>query len=258
MGDSIRNQRLDRSAAAHGALSRRGGMAAILMGAVIGLSACAQGPAATAPAARSASGTASSGSAPGQDTPATPTDAVARSGDPNALGQADSIGAETANKRAASARGQALYPSSPVREVRTRLPGETAFAAPAALEAITGGDVVNLHLTLAGPAFPTVHIDGEDEPRVIGGGCNYGPVTGAERVSFPTGSNHLLMEVHLGGTAFPANYLACNYAPSNALDPARPTVVTIQGCFFVRDVSIPTARLLDLAPLPGAACGIHP
>ncbi len=107
------------------------------------------------------------------------------------------------------------------------------------------------------PAFPRVTF-ADGTVRQLDGTCAYGIIEGARRVSVPTGSNHLLMEITLGDPeAFPTNYLACDYASGGSGPDTPPTVIRLEGCFYVRKVSVPTARLLDLAPLPGPACGLY-
>ena len=168
--------------------------------------------------------------------------------------------------RAASeyeAAANSVAPSKPVKPIIASLPGDDEFTAPPILSSIMDGDTISLNLTMGAGAFPNVELE-NGEMQIIDGNCQFGPVEGVTQLFVPTGDNHLLMEITLGGVSFPANTVSCNYAPgAGGLPdpsgvPSRPTIVSVAGCYFVRMSSVPTANLLTLAPLPGAACGLHP
>ncbi|MEM5516711.1 hypothetical protein WNY37_07100 [Henriciella sp. AS95] len=156
----------------------------------------------------------------------------------------------------AMSASQVMAQTAEVKMVEGDLPGESRFEAPAGLEALTDRDVVLLDLSMLPLAWPGVLQ--EDGTYATPQTCDFGMLDGVERISVPTGSNHLLMDVHIGDTVHhPANGLSCEYSPvlgGPQQDWAR---MRLSGCFIVRDVSIPTARQLVLNPLPGSACGLY-
>ena len=125
---------------------------------------------------------------------------------------------------------------------------------------VTDGATLALDLTMPlGPGMQIAYGDPSRGPTggVIDDNCGFGLVGRARSLSLPTGSNHLLVDLALGSPdRYPANAVSCEYSPDQGTE--NPLSVRIRGCFRVREITIPTARLLDLAALPGAACGLHP
>jgi len=151
--------------------------------------------------------------------------------------------------------GWVLYPPDAAKPYQIRLPGEWGGL----FERLKADRSGKLHIEalFGNTAFPRVTF-ADGTTRQLTGDCAYGIIKGARRVSVPTGSNHLLMDITLGDPeTFPANYLSCDYAPGEGGPKTPPTRVRLEGCFYVREASVPTARLLDLAPLPGPACGLY-
>ncbi len=149
-----------------------------------------------------------------------------------------------------------------VNKVSASLPGVTPFETPAPLASINDGDIVLLDIEMRASAYPSVRFT-DGQTRTLNGECDYGPVDHVTTVSIPTGSNHLLIETHLGNSSdHPVNSLACHYAPDIsgagiALNDNLPTMINLKGCYYASEISIPTARLITLAPLPGNACGLY-
>lgn len=151
----------------------------------------------------------------------------------------------------------AMGQGAAVKTVTAQLPGDGEFEAPAALEALEDRDVVLLDLDMLPLAWPSVTtIDGEQATPQT---CAFGMIEDVEKVSVPTGSNHLLMTVRLGHPGVhAANGLSCEYSPvTNGETPQDWARMRLTGCYLVRSVSIPTARELVLNPLPASACGLH-
>ncbi|WP_084418043.1 hypothetical protein [Henriciella litoralis] len=152
----------------------------------------------------------------------------------------------------------AVSASSAMAETRTvktvvgDLPGEAEFEALQGIGELADGDVVLLDLRMLPLAWPVVS-DAEGNvstPQT----CAFGMIEGVEKVSVPTGSNHLLMTVWLGDRVHhAANGLSCEYVGA-ALDAPQ---MRLTGCYLAREISIPTARSLNLNPLPASACGLY-
>ena len=143
-----------------------------------------------------------------------------------------------------------------VKCVEGDLPGEAAFEALQGLEDLADRDVVLLDLDMLPLAWPSV-MDANGKyttPQA----CEFGMIEGVEKVSVPTGSNHLLVDVWLGNREdHPANGLSCEYSPLAAEEAERWARMRLTGCYLVREMSIPTARQLILNPLPASACGLY-
>lgn len=144
-----------------------------------------------------------------------------------------------------------------VKTVTGALPGEAEFEALQVIESLEDGDIAWVDLDMLPLAWPSVaQADGTyTTPQT----CEFGMIDDVETISVPTGSNHQLMTVWIGNREqHPANGLSCEYAPivggEAPQDWAR---IRLTGCYYVRAVSIPTARELVLNPLPASACGLH-
>ncbi|MEZ6013459.1 MAG: hypothetical protein R3C08_16515, partial [Hyphomonas sp.] len=109
-----------------------------------------------------------------------------------------------------------------------------------------------LDLTMEPSLAPSIErADGSYESLEV---CEPGPVA-ASTVSVRTGSNHLLLDVHLGAPdRHAANLLSCNYAPQFGTESDFGTTTRLTGCYFANAVSIPTAVQWILNPLPADAC----
>lgn len=153
--------------------------------------------------------------------------------------------------------GAAMAQDSAVKTVTGDLPGEAEFEALAGLEALGDRDVVLLDLNMLPLAWPSVAQ--EDGTYATPQTCEFGMLDDVKRISVPTGSNHLLMDVHIGNRVHhAANGLSCEYSPVMGGEaPQDWARMRLTGCYLVRDVSIPTARQLVLNPLPASACGLH-
>jgi hypothetical protein len=132
--------------------------------------------------------------------------------------------------------------------------------APTSFDALGEGQIVLLDVTLAPAVLPQVRRDGEW--RALSADCQFGPVSGIEEISVPTGSNHLLMSVLPGEVDdHPANFISCDYAPAAAAvdngPENMPLTVRVKGCYLVHESAIPTARQLVLHPAPGPACDLY-
>lgn len=145
-----------------------------------------------------------------------------------------------------------------------RAPGYTVLTAtlpdaasqglpPSVLDTMTEGVPVRLDLTLRPPLEPAfVQVNGA---YAEAGGCDFGAVP-ATGISVPTGSHHMLLDVELGAReTHPANLLSCEYDPSALGSDDLPAVWRLRGCFLPMAVSIPTAVVWTLNPLPAEACG---
>jgi len=125
---------------------------------------------------------------------------------------------------------------------------------PALLDPMIDLVPVRLDITLRSPLAPIVR--GEDGYFGLITECDFGPV-GAEVISVPTGSNHMLLDVRMGSPVdHPANLFTCEYDPNNITDETLGTVYRLRGCFLPQSVSIPTAVKWVLNPLPASACGL--
>jgi hypothetical protein len=113
---------------------------------------------------------------------------------------------------------------------------------------------VHLDLRLNPPLEPSARApDGTYSPLPD---CGFGVAEAAE-ISVPTGSNHMLLAVRMGTPeAHPANLLSCEYDPAILTDDRPGTSFRLRGCFLPQSVSIPTAVLWVLNPLPASACGL--
>jgi hypothetical protein len=112
---------------------------------------------------------------------------------------------------------------------------------------------VRLDLMLQPPLLPTAEKAGADVPLED---CAFG-VVAADTVSVPTGSYHMILDVRLGSPEeHPANLLSCEYDTSSITDESLGLAYRIRGCYLPQSVSIPTAELWVLNPLPPAACGL--
>ncbi|MFN7054320.1 hypothetical protein [Hyphomonas sp.] len=125
---------------------------------------------------------------------------------------------------------------------------------PAMLDPMTEGVPLRLDLTLRPPLEPSfVQVNGA---YISAGTCEFGPVP-ATGILVPTGSYHMLLDVELGAReTHPANLLSCEYNPSALGSDDPPAVWRLRGCFLPLPVSIPTAVVWALNPLPAEACGI--
>lgn len=142
-----------------------------------------------------------------------------------------------------------------IRTVEGDLPGEAEFEALQGLEDLGDRDVVLLDINMLPLAWPTV-MDREGK-TVTPQACEFGMIDGVEKVSVPSGSNHLLVDVWLGNREdHAANGLSCEYSPVFEESAERWARMRLTGCYLVREVSIPTARQLVLNPLPASACGL--
>lgn len=143
-----------------------------------------------------------------------------------------------------------------VKIVEGDLPGEAEFEALRSLEDLKDRDVVLLDLTMLPLAWPSVMNDEGiySTPQT----CDFGMMEDVDRISVPTGSNHLLMDVRLGDPeTHAANGLSCEYSPFFEKDASQWARMRLTGCYLVRSVSIPTAIQFVLNPLPASACGLH-
>ena len=125
---------------------------------------------------------------------------------------------------------------------------------PAVLDGLTEGLPVRLDLTLMAPLAPSfVQANGAYLPAGV---CDFGAVP-ASAVSLPTGSDHMLLDVELGSReSHPANLLSCEYDPALPGGDGPASRWRLRGCFLPFQVSIPTAVVWALNPLPARACGI--
>ena len=152
--------------------------------------------------------------------------------------------------------GPATAEEAAVKIVEGDLPGEAEFEALQGLEDLQDRNVVLLDLDMLPLAWPSV-MDARGK-YTTPQSCAFGMIEGVEKVSVPTGSTHLLVDVWLGNRAdHPANGLSCEYSPLASDETERWARMRLTGCYLVRAVSIPTARELVLSPLPGSACGLY-
>lgn len=140
-----------------------------------------------------------------------------------------------------------------VKQATGALPAETGFDALPVLETLADGDIAWLDLVLSPSAWPG--LEAADGTFSTPDRCSFGMIETAGRIQVPTGSNHLLMSVRTGAPdLYAANGLSCEY---DAADPGGRGQMRLTGCYYVRVVSIPTARELVLNPLPASACALH-
>jgi hypothetical protein len=125
---------------------------------------------------------------------------------------------------------------------------------PEVLDPIIEGTPLKLDLTLLPPLTPSVRQS--DGTYSLAEACEFG-VVDAGAVSLPTGSYHMLINAELGSpSANPASLLSCEYDPSLMTEESPGASWRLRGCFLPQAVSIPTAVLWSLSPLPASACGI--
>ena len=145
-----------------------------------------------------------------------------------------------------------LAETGSVQIVQATLPGPVEFEAPAALEAMMEG-VVLLDLRIAPELEPGI-LSSDGRAGSLEG-CEFGPVE-ADTVMVATGSNHMILEVHMGDKAqHAANLLSCNYDPALITEEGFGHMTRLKGCFMAHAISIPTAVHWRLHPLPAEACG---
>jgi hypothetical protein len=125
---------------------------------------------------------------------------------------------------------------------------------PALLDGLNDNVPVRLDLTLEPPLAPTIaNADGSFGPIPD---CAFG-AQDAKEISVPTGSNHMLLSVRMGTPEdHPANLFSCEYDAGNLTEDTLGVSYRLRGCFLPQSVSIPTAVLWVLNPLPATACGI--
>ena len=125
---------------------------------------------------------------------------------------------------------------------------------PSVLDPIVEGTPLLLDLTLLPPLTPSIRQT--DGTYALAESCDFGVVE-AGAVSLPTGSYHMLINAELGAPAAnPASLLSCEYDPGLMTEGAPGAKWRLRGCFLPQSVSIPTATLWALNPLPASACGI--
>lgn len=125
---------------------------------------------------------------------------------------------------------------------------------PAALDPMAEAVPLLLDLTLLPPLTPSSRQ--ADGTYSLLESCEFGAVE-AEAVSLPTGSFHMLVNAQLGTPgANPASLFSCEYDASLLTEDSPGTKWRLRGCFLPQAVSIPTATLWELKPLPAGACGI--
>jgi len=125
---------------------------------------------------------------------------------------------------------------------------------PGLLDGLSDTLPVRLDLTLRPPLEPAVERTDGSYDQVQD--CAFG-VQQAGQISVPTGSNHMLLSVRMGTPEdHPANLFSCEYDPGQQTGESLGASYRLRGCFLPQSVSIPTAVLWVLNPLPAAACGI--
>lgn len=125
---------------------------------------------------------------------------------------------------------------------------------PEVLDPILEGTPLKLDLTLLPPLTPSIRQ--ADGTYALAEACDFGVVE-AGAVSLPTGSYHMLINAELGSpSANPASLLSCEYGASLMTEESPGASWRLRGCFLPQAVSIPTAVLWSLSPLPASACGI--
>ena len=125
---------------------------------------------------------------------------------------------------------------------------------PEVLDPIAEGTPLKLDLTLLPPLTPSIRQ--ADGTYTLSESCDFGVVE-AGAVSLPTGSYHMLINAELGSpSANPASLLSCEYDASRMTEDSPGARWRLRGCFLPQAVSIPTAMLWSLSPLPASACGI--
>ncbi|MFN4023752.1 MAG: hypothetical protein ACK4MQ_02875 [Hyphomonas sp.] len=141
-----------------------------------------------------------------------------------------------------------------VRLTATLPHGPSEGLPPDVLDPLEDGLPVLLDLTLLPPLEPSF-VEGAGT-FVPAGRCDFGPVP-ATSISVPTGSFHMLLDVELGSReSHAANLLSCEYDPALMSDDGPGASWRVRGCFLPHSVSIPTAVVWALNPLPASACGI--
>lgn len=137
----------------------------------------------------------------------------------------------------------------------TTLPhGPSEGLPPEVLDPLEDGVPVLLDLTLLPPLEPSF-VQGAGT-FVPAGSCDFGAVP-ATSISVPTGSYHMLLDVELGSReSHAANLLSCEYDPALMTEDTPGASWRLRGCFLPHSVSIPTAIVWALNPLPASACGI--
>lgn len=148
-------------------------------------------------------------------------------------------------------------PTPPARFVAltATLPhGPSEGLPPAVLDPIEEGAPLLLDLTLLPPLTPSIRQP--DGTYALAETCDFGVVEAAA-VSLPTGSYHMLINAELGTPAtHPASLFSCEYDASLMTEDSPGARWRLRGCFLPQAVSIPTATLWALSPLPASACGI--
>lgn len=146
---------------------------------------------------------------------------------------------------------------SGIKQVTGALPVVTDLETLPAIEALGDGDIAWLDLDLSAKAWPG--LEAADGTFSTPEDCDFGMIEDVRRLHVPTGSNHLLMSVRPGDPErYAANGLSCEYtAAAGEGTPETWARMRLTGCYYVREVSIPTARQLVLNPLPVSACGLH-
>lgn len=125
---------------------------------------------------------------------------------------------------------------------------------PEVLDPIEEGKPLLLDLMINAPLTPSLRQP--DGTYALAESCDFGVVE-ASAVSVPTGSYHMLINAELGSPAsHPASLLSCEYDPSQMTETSPGVRWRLKGCFLPHAVSIPTATLWQLNPLPASACGI--
>ena len=125
---------------------------------------------------------------------------------------------------------------------------------PEVLDLMVEGTPLLLDLTLLPPLTPSIRQ--ADGTYALAEDCDFGVVE-AGAVSLPTGSYHMLINAELGSpSANPASLLSCEYDPALITDDSFGARWRLRGCFLPQSMSIPTAMLWSLSPLPASACGI--
>ncbi|MFN4185297.1 MAG: hypothetical protein ACK4M6_10960 [Hyphomonas sp.] len=125
---------------------------------------------------------------------------------------------------------------------------------PSVLDPIAEGTPLLLDLTLLPPLTPSIRQP--DGKYALAETCDFGVVE-AGAVSLPTGSYHMLVNAELGSpSANPASLFSCEYDASLMTEDSPGARWRLRGCFLPQAVSIPTATLWALSPLPASACGI--
>ncbi len=133
---------------------------------------------------------------------------------------------------------------------------ELTFDAPEAIEALGDLDIVDLTLGyMPGTRFRAAGFG--QQRRELGPDCGFGEVEDVSEISLPTGSNHIFLTLRPGRPDLhAANIIGCEYAPELATEDGDMMRLTVRGCYLVRELGVPTARLLVLNPMEPEACGL--